>query len=35
MKQSNKNKLEFEGKIMQSKSYSDFKIIKYNIEITD
>lgn len=30
MKQSDKNKLEFEGKIMQSKSYGDFKIIKYN-----
>lgn len=30
MKQSDKNKLEFEGKVMQSKSYGDFKIIKYN-----
>lgn len=30
MKQSDKNKLEFEGKVMQSKSYGDFKIIRYN-----
>lgn len=30
MKQSEKNKLEFEGKIFSSNNYGDFKVLKYN-----
>lgn len=30
MKQSDKNKLEFEGKIFSSNNYGDFKVLKYN-----
>lgn len=30
MKQSEKNKLEYEGKVMSSNSYGDFIINKYN-----
>lgn len=30
MKQSEKNKIEYEGKVFSSKSYGDFKVLKYN-----